>query len=104
MTPPDINRIVAADVVADGTLELRFCDGYVASLCLTPQLWGPVFEPLKDPNYFRQVQVEDGTVRWPNGADFCPDVLRFWCEAGGVRTQEETDVYFSGASEARMAS
>ena len=36
-----------------------------------------VFEPLKDPAYFRQVQVvaDLGTIAWPNGADFCPDVL-----------------------------
>ena len=36
-----------------------------------------VFEPLKDPAYFRQVRVEPdvGTIVWPNGADLCPDVL-----------------------------
>ena len=36
-----------------------------------------VFEPLKDPDYFRQVRVEPdvGTIVWPNGADLCPDVL-----------------------------
>ena len=36
-----------------------------------------VFEPLKDPTYFRQVRVEHdvGTIVWPNGADFCSEVL-----------------------------
>jgi hypothetical protein len=36
-----------------------------------------VFEALKDPQYFRQVRIEPdvGTIVWPNGADFCPDVL-----------------------------
>ena len=36
-----------------------------------------VFGPLKDPDFFRQVRVEPevGTIVWPNGADFCPDVL-----------------------------
>lgn len=36
-----------------------------------------VFEPLRDPSYFRQVKVnpELGTIEWPNGADLCPDVL-----------------------------
>ncbi len=36
-----------------------------------------VFRPLKDKAYFRRVRVEPdiGTIVWPNGADFCPDVL-----------------------------
>lgn len=36
-----------------------------------------VFEPLRNPAYFRQVRVEPevGTIVWPNGADICPDVL-----------------------------
>jgi len=36
-----------------------------------------VFEPLTDPDFFKQVRVEPdvGTIVWPNGADVCPDVL-----------------------------
>jgi Protein of unknown function (DUF2442) len=36
-----------------------------------------VFEPLRDPHYFRRVTVNPdvGTIVWPNGADLCPDVL-----------------------------
>jgi hypothetical protein len=36
-----------------------------------------VFEPLNNPEYFRQVRVvpDVGTIVWPNGADLCPDVL-----------------------------
>jgi len=36
-----------------------------------------VFEPLLDPAFFAQVQMDPllGTVVWPNGADLCPDVL-----------------------------
>ncbi|RIK69404.1 MAG: DUF2442 domain-containing protein [Planctomycetota bacterium] len=36
-----------------------------------------VFEPLRDPSYFRRVRVDPdaGTIVWPNGADICPDVL-----------------------------
>ena len=33
--------------------------------------------PLEDVAYFKQVQIdpEAGTIVWPNGVDFCPDVL-----------------------------
>lgn len=44
---------------------------------LTGGLRGPVFEPLADPDFFVQVRVdvELGTVVWPNGADLYPLVL-----------------------------
>ena len=45
---------------------------------LEAELWGPVFEPLReDSQLFRQVQVDEelGTIVWPNGADMDPDVL-----------------------------
>ena len=47
-----------------------------------------VFEPLKEPAYFRQVRVRPavGTIVWPNGADFCPDVL--FQRSKPARTQE----------------
>ena len=80
--------------MGDHELELTFGDGYVGRVALKELLWGPVFEPLKDADYFRHVKIEDDTIRWPNEADFCPDVLRCWCEAGRILSQEETDACF----------
>ena len=100
----DINRIVDARVLENYMLELQFSDGFVARLDLAPALWGPVFEPLKAPEYFRQFRIEDDTLRWLNDADFCPDVLRYWCESGGVKTQEETDAHFGRQLITRIAS
>ena len=36
-----------------------------------------VFAPLEDVEFFKKVTVdpEIGTLVWPNGVDFCPDVL-----------------------------
>ena len=95
MNAPELNRVAGARVVENHVLEIRFSDGYVARLDLEPALWWPLFEPLKSTDYFRQFLLEDDTIRWPNDADFCPDVLRFWCEAGGVRSQQETDSHFT---------
>jgi hypothetical protein len=86
-----INRIVAATCLTGHTVQLTFDDGYVGRVDLAPALWGPVFEPLLDAEYFQRFRLEDDTIRWPNDADFCPNVLRYWCESGSVCAQEDTD-------------
>jgi hypothetical protein len=63
-------------------------------LDLAPALHGPIFGQLRQPAKFSQVTLQDGTLVWPNGADICPDVLRYWCELGRVCSQEELDAHF----------
>ena len=45
---------------------------------LSNDLHGPVFEPLRNIEVFRQFAVhpELRTLVWPNGADFAPEFLR----------------------------
>lgn len=63
--------------VKDYELRIEFTNGIVKDVDLRTELYGPVFEPLRDPELFRQVRVneETGTVEWPNGADFAPEFL-----------------------------
>jgi Protein of unknown function (DUF2442) len=66
---------VDARHVRDSVVWLKFADGTDGEVDLSSELWGPVFEPLRDLSYFRQFRVEFGTIAWPNGADFAPEFL-----------------------------
>jgi hypothetical protein len=63
-------------------LELVFDDGLRGTVDFAQHIAGRggVFEALRNPDYFAKVRVdaELGTIVWPNGADFCPDVLYEW--------------------------
>ena len=69
--------VVEARYVRDHTVWLKFEDGAQGEIDLSGELKGPVFEPLRDPAYFRRFTVSPdlGTISWPNGADFAPEFL-----------------------------
>ena len=71
-------QVVEARYVSGHTVWLRFNDGAEGEVDLASELNGPIFEPLRDPHFFRQLSVhpELRTVVWPNGADFAPEFLR----------------------------
>ncbi len=55
---------------------MKFSDGLVGTVCLQDELFGPMFEPLKDPLVFSQVSIDEyGAVCWLNGADIDPYAL-----------------------------
>lgn len=69
-------NVVAAKHVRAFVVWVKFEDGIEGEIDLATELWGPVFEPLKNPEYFSQVAVaEYGTIAWPNGADLAPEFL-----------------------------
>ena len=72
-----MNDVVEVRYVRDYVLWLRFQDGTCGEVDIQPSLKGPVFEPLRDIAYFKQVRVdpEIGTIVWPNGADVAPETL-----------------------------
>lgn len=58
-------------------VEVEFADGLKAEVDLERFLWGPIFEPLKDPERFRKFRIDKtfGTLAWRNGADIAPETL-----------------------------
>jgi hypothetical protein len=72
---PDVTDVKYLDTYR---LWLRFDDGTEGQLDLEPLLsFRGVFEPLRDPEYFARVRVNEdlGTICWPNDADLDPVVL-----------------------------
>ncbi len=72
-----ILRITKVAVTGPHSLRLSFNDGSEKLVDLLPLLYGPIFEPLRDPAFFARVALDPvcGTVVWPNGADFAPEAL-----------------------------
>lgn len=71
-----MNRLTHIEVKPDYILSLTFKDGTRGEICLADRLFGPMFEPLKDPAYFALADIDGfGAVCWPNGADLAPDAL-----------------------------
>jgi hypothetical protein len=66
-------------VVKPYVLDVIFTDGFRRQVDLEPLLWGEVFSPLRDPNFFALASVDPelGTVVWPNGADIAPEYLYY---------------------------
>lgn len=69
--------VVEARYLHDYTVWLKFEDGTSGEVDLAGELRGPVFEPLRDVEYFKSFVVSPdlGTISWPNGADFAPEFL-----------------------------
>ena len=72
-----IPKVVEVKPLEGYKLWLRFQDGVCGTVDLSAELWGPMFEPLKDVAIFAQVSIhpELETVTWPNGADLAPEFL-----------------------------
>jgi Protein of unknown function (DUF2442) len=69
--------VVEARYVGRYAIWLRFRDGTAGEIDLEKELYGPVFEPLRDPAVFSQFQIhpEFHTLSWDTGADFAPEFL-----------------------------
>ena len=67
--------VIGAEYRDDYRIHLIFNDNSEATVDFSEWLDGPVFEPLKDSEYFRRFFLDGGTVVWPNGADIAPETL-----------------------------
>jgi hypothetical protein len=67
--PRNLPIVTSVRVVRDRVLHLTFDDGVAGEIDLAPDLWGPVFDGIRDDDdKFAEVYVDgEGTVNWPPG-------------------------------------
>ncbi len=68
-------HVIDAKYMGNYKLKLKFNNGAEGMVDLEQELYGEVFDPLKDVDLFRRFMVTSRTVEWPNGADFAPEYL-----------------------------
>lgn len=56
-------------------IAITFDNGEAGVFDCSSYLSYPAFEELKNPAFFQQVKVGQGSICWPHGQDFCPDTL-----------------------------
>ena len=91
-----LSETVTAIQPLDGyRVRATFADGFAGEVDLVPLLdCGPIFEPLRDPAFFRSVKASPyGVPEWSDELDLSPGSLRAWCEAGKFMDYEQTDAW-----------
>ncbi len=68
-----------AKYLEDYKIEVEFTDGKKGIADLKDELYGAMFEPLKDKQFFSRFRVDEDleTVTWENGADLAPEFLYY---------------------------
>lgn len=68
-------EVVEAKYIEGYQIWLKFNNGITGNVDLKNDLWGSVFEPLKNIDEFKKFTVskEFGTIVWENEADFAPE-------------------------------
>lgn len=73
-----MRKVISVEARPEYTLFVKFDDGTEGEVSIADRLFGPVFEPLKNIDFFEQVAVDQyGVVCWPNEADLDSNVLYF---------------------------
>ena len=68
-------HIIEAKYIKDYQIWLKFNDEKSGKIDLSSELWGEIFEPLKNQNFFKNFRIENDTIAWENGADIAPESL-----------------------------
>lgn len=85
----NFNEVASIEYRCGYVYHVVFDDGLCGDVDFSEYIGkGPVLEPLKDPNFFRQARIEGGTIAWPNGADIAPETLYEKVQMANKRLQQ----------------
>ncbi len=73
-------KIINVKPLPDYVLEVEFSDGNCKQFSVVPYLGYPVYEPLKNKNFFKTVTVKHGTVIWGKQEDIDFDPFTIYSE------------------------
>ncbi|MDQ3001812.1 MAG: DUF2442 domain-containing protein [Fibrobacterota bacterium] len=68
-------RVIEVKPKTNYTIEILFANKERRTFDVKPYLEKGIFKELKNKEIFNSVKVENGTVSWVGGQDFCPDTL-----------------------------
>jgi len=70
-------RVIEVQALEGYRVRVRFADGIVGEVNLSPLVGKGVFSIWNDPKEFAKVFIdpESHTLAWPGGIDLCPDTL-----------------------------
>lgn len=76
----ELYEVTSFRIVGPYVLDIWFDDGASQRVDFEPILYGQLFGPLRDIDFFDQVKIDPiaRTLVWPNDADFDPETLRNW--------------------------
>lgn len=66
----ELIKVTEAKYIDGYKIEFKFNDNKKKIIDLKNELWGEVFEPLNNIDYFKKFKLNPFTIEWDNGADF----------------------------------
>jgi hypothetical protein len=73
-------KIITAEYLNGYVLKITFEDKSTKIIDFKPVLHGELYSPLLNLEFFKRhyIDLETGTLNWPNGADFDPSMIYEW--------------------------
>lgn len=71
----EIVKVVSVEPLDNSRLRVKLSNGRKGIFDVSRFVGNGVFQELEDPEYFRRVYVDYGTVVWPNEQDIDPELI-----------------------------